>query len=114
MKKIYKFIVALLITLSLVDLTYTAYASTPINPINEVYKEGIYQISQYDNGSYDLKFQFLDKNKNSAIIILDQKADIVYKNVNCNRQCNGGTITNKNIIILITDGEVALSFSKVQ
>lgn len=114
MKKIYKFVIGLIIFLSVSNFTYKVYASTPINPINEVYKEGIYQLNKYDNGSYDLKFQFLDKDSKSAIIVLNQNADIVYKNINCNRLCNAGNITNQNIIIIITEGEVALNFSKTQ
>lgn len=114
MKKIYKFILGLIIVLTICNFTHKVYASTPISPINEVYKEGIYQLNKYDNETYELKFQFLNKDKNSAIIVLDQNADIVYKNVNCNRQCNAGSVNNKNIIIIITDGEVALNFSKIE
>lgn len=114
MKKLYKFIIGLIVFLSVSNITYKVYASSPINPINEVYKEGIYQLNKYDNGSYDLKFQFLDKNSTSAIIVLNENADIVYKNINCNRLCNAGNITNKNIIIIITDGEVKLNFTKNQ
>ena len=52
-------------------------ASTPISPISEVYKEGIYQLNKEDTGSYNLQYQFLNKDKDSAIIILDENDDIV-------------------------------------
>ena len=99
-----------LILISLFISTATVYASTPITPISNVYKEGIYQLNSNNTGSYELQFQFLNSNKDSTIIILDKNADIVYKNINCNRKCNAGTITNKNIIVVITDGEVELNF----
>lgn len=105
--------IASLIIISLTILTAKVYASEPINPINNVYKEGIYKINEANTGAYDLKFQFINSNKDSTIIILDENADIVYKNINCNRRCNAGTITNKNIIIVITEGEVELYFTKV-
>jgi predicted transcriptional regulator len=89
-------------------------ASTPISPISEVYKEGIYQLNKEDTGSYNLQYQFLNKDKDSAIIILDENDDIVYKNINCNRKCNAGVITNKNKIIIISDGEVMLDFTKAK
>lgn len=81
--------------------------------INNTYKEGIYKLDESDKGEYNLQYQFLNKNSASAIIVLDENADIVYKNINCNRKCNAGTITNKNTIILITDGEVELDFTKI-
>lgn len=114
MKNIYKFILGLIIVSTICNFTHKVYASTPISPINQVYKEGIYQLNKYDNGTYELKFQFLNKDKSSSIIVLDQNSDIVYKNINCNRLCNAGNITNQNIIIIITEGEVALNFSKIQ
>lgn len=114
MKKKIIYITSLLI-ISLIFLTAKVYASEPINPINNVYKEGIYQLNKEDRGSYELQFQFLNSNKDAAIIVLDENADIVYKNINCNRKCNAGIITNKNIIVIITPekGEVELNFTKV-
>ena len=83
-----------LIIAALIFTTNNVYANTPINPINSTYKEGIYKIDKSDNGTYNLQYQ--------------------YKNINCNRKCNAGTITNKNTIILITDGEVELDFTKIK
>lgn len=103
-----------LILISLIILTTTVYAAEPINPINNVYKEGIYKLSEGDKGEYDLKFQFINSNKNSSIIVLNENSDIVYKNINCNRRCNAGVITNKNTIVIITDGEVQLYFTKIK
>lgn len=101
------------IILFLIISTSKAYASTPISPIDNVYKEGVYQLDESYKGSYDLKFQFLNSSKNSTIIILDENADITYKNINCNRKCNAGTITSKNTIIVITDGEIELIFTRI-
>lgn len=103
-----------LIIAALIFTTNKVYANTPINPINSTYKEGIYKIDKGDNGTYNLQYQFINKDSNSTIIVLDQSDDIVYKNINCNRKCNAGTITNKNTIILITDGEVELDFTKIK
>ena len=105
--------IASLIIISLIFLTSNVYASEPINPINNIYKEGIYELNKSDIGSYQLQFRFVDPDKDSAIIVLDENADIVYKNINCNRVCNAGVITNKNTIVIITEGEVELSFTKV-
>ncbi len=49
--------------------------------------------------------------EDAMVIILDENYDITYKNVNCNRRCNGGTITNKNTIIVV-GGEIAFYFEK--
>lgn len=106
------YIVALIV-LAMSFTANKAYASIPISTNNNVYKEGIYNIDQSDKGEYQLQYQFLNKDKDSAIIVLDNKADIVYKNINCNRKCNAGIITNNNTIILITDGEVQLDFTKI-
>lgn len=100
-----------LFTMLFITNTY-AYSNATIPPTDSVYKEGIYRLDPNDTGSYNLQFKFLNPEKNSAIIILDENADIVYKNINCNRKCNAGTVTNKNTIILISDGETALYFSK--
>ena len=109
-KRFFILLSSLIIVLNFIILT--AHADVPIHPIDAVYKEGIYKLSPADKNSYALQFQFLNTDKDSAIIVLDQNADIVYKNINCNRKCNAGTITNKNTIVLITDGEVALYFTK--
>ncbi|MBC5628165.1 hypothetical protein H8S20_04575 [Clostridium sp. NSJ-6] len=109
-KRFFILLSSLIIVLNFIILT--AHANVPIQPVDAVYKQGIYQINSSDINSYNLQYQFLNPDKNSAIIVLDQNADIVYKNINCNRKCNAGTITNKNTIVLITDGEVALYFTK--
>ncbi|MDY3360631.1 MAG: hypothetical protein SOY04_09545 [Clostridium celatum] len=109
-KRFFILLSSLIIVLNFI--IFTAHANAPIQPIDATYKEGIYQLSPSDKNSYALQFQFLNPDKDSAIIVLDQNADIVYKNINCNRKCNTGTITNKNTIVLITDGEVALYFTK--
>lgn len=88
-------------------------SSVTINPINNVYKEGIYQIPKNDNNSYNVSYQFLDKSKKSTIIVLDENYDIQYKNINCNRKCNAGIITNKNTLVIIGDSEAAIEFSKI-
>ncbi|WP_195990248.1 hypothetical protein [Clostridium sp. D53t1_180928_C8] len=112
MRKKVIYIVVLIIT-AIIFNTKNVYANTPIAPINNIYEEGIYQLNKSDKGEYNLQYQFLNKDGDSAIIVLDENADIVYKNINCNRKCNAGTITNKNTIILITDGEVQLDFTKI-
>ena len=112
MRKKVIYIVTLIIT-TLIFITNNVYANTPITPINNVYKEGIYELYKHDKGEYNLQYQFLNKGSTSAIIVLDENADILYKNINCDRKCNAGTITNKNTIILITDGEVELDFTKI-
>lgn len=110
-----KFIILLSsIFLCLIIFTVKVNASTPISPISEVYKEGIYQLNKEEIGSYNLQYQFLNKDRNSAIIVLDENDDIVYKNINCNRKCNAGLITNKNKIIIISNGEVMLDFTKAK
>lgn len=105
--------IATLIIIVLIFTTNNVYANAPITPINNAYKEGIYKLDKNDKEEYNLQYQFLKKDSNSAIIVLDENADIVYKNINCNRKCNAGTITSKNTIILITDGEVELDFTKI-
>lgn len=112
MRKKVIYIATLIITV-LIFTTNNVYANTPITPINNAYKEGIYKLDKNDKEEYNLQYQFLKKDSNSAIIVLDENADIVYKNINCNRKCNAGTITSKNTIILITDGEVELDFTKI-
>ena len=112
MRKKVIYIATLIITV-LIFATNNVYANTPITPINNAYKEGIYKLDKSDKGEYNLQYQFLNKDSDSAIIVLDQNADIVYKNISCNRKCNAGTITNKNTIILITDGELELNFTKI-
>ena len=106
--------IAILVIIVLITTTNNVYANTPINPINNVYKEGIYKLNKNDTGEYQLQFQFLNKDIDSAIIVLDENADILYKNINCNRKCNAGIITNKDTIVIITDGEVELSFTKIK
>ncbi|MBD7914636.1 hypothetical protein H9660_05710 [Clostridium sp. Sa3CUN1] len=105
--------IAILVIIVLIATTDNVYANTPINPINNVYKEGIYKLNKNDTGEYQLQFQFINKDIDSAIIVLDENADILYKNINCNRKCNAGIITNKDTIVIITDGEVELSFTKI-
>ena len=105
--------IAALIIAVIIFTTNNVYANTPIEPINKVYKEGIYNLDKNYKGEYNLQYKFVNKNSDSAIIVLDENANIVYKNINCNRKCNAGTITNKNTIILITDGEVELDFTKI-
>ncbi|MGG7177377.1 hypothetical protein ACQPU1_07300 [Clostridium paraputrificum] len=58
-------------------------------------------------------YEFVDKNKKAAIIVLDAEFNITYKNINCNRRCNAGTITNKDTIVIIGDDEAALFFTKI-
>lgn len=113
MKKKVIYIAALIIT-AIIFTVHNVYANTPITPISNVYKEGIYKLDKNDKGEYNLQYKFINKDRNSAIIVLDENGDIVYKNINCNRKCNAGTITNKNTIILITDGEVELDFTKIK
>ncbi|WP_394857273.1 hypothetical protein [Clostridium paraputrificum] len=86
-------------------------ADEEIYPINNTYKPGIYILNKNDKNSYNLTYEFVNKGQKSAIIILDENYDITYKNVNCNRRCNGGTITNKNTIIVV-GGEIAFYFEK--
>ncbi|WP_195987572.1 hypothetical protein [Clostridium sp. D53t1_180928_C8] len=112
MRKKLTYIAILTITV-LIFATNNVYANTPISPIDTVYKEGIYKLDKSDKGTYNLQYRFLNSDSDSAIIVLDNNAGILYKNINCNRKCNAGTITNKDTIILITEGEVALYFTKV-
>ena len=109
-KRFFILLSSLIIVLNFIILT--AHANVPIQPVDSVYKEGIYKLSPADKNSYSLQYQFLNPDKDSAIIVLDQNADIVYKNINCNRKCNAGTVTSEDTIVLITDGEVALYFTK--
>ncbi|MEN8079398.1 hypothetical protein ABFP60_20810 [Clostridioides difficile] len=113
MRKKAMYIIGLIIAI-IIFTTRNVYAITPITPINNIYKEGIYTLDENDIGEYNLQYEFLKKDSESAIIILDKNEDIVYKNINCNRKCNAGTITNKNTIILITEGEVELEFTKIK
>lgn len=113
MRKKVMYIIGLIIAI-IIFTTSNVYATTPITSINNIYKEGIYKLDKNDIGEYNLQYEFLNKDRESAIIILDKNEDIVYKNINCNRKCNAGTITNKNTIILITDGEVELEFTKIK
>lgn len=53
------------------------------------------------------------KNVQSTIIVLDENYDIVYKNINCNRRYNAGTITNKSTIIIVGSDEVSFYFTKL-
>ncbi len=64
-------------------------ADEEIYPINNTYKPGIYILNKNDKNSYNLTYEFVNKGQKSAIIILDENYDITYKNVNCNRRCNG-------------------------
>ena len=80
-------------------------ADEEIYPINNTYKPGIYILNKNDKNSYNLTYEFVNKGQKSAIIILDENYDITYKNV------NGGTITNKNTIIVV-GGEIAFYFEK--
>lgn len=103
--------------LSLILLCFTllstkANADEIIEPINNTYKPGIYMINKSDIGKYNLQYEFLNRDKKSAIIVLDEKYDVLYKNINCARKCNAGTITNKNTIIVVGD-EIAFYFSKI-
>ena len=113
MRKKAIYIAALIIVVIIFTTNNNVYANTPIEPIDKVYKEGIYRLDKSYKGEYNLQYKFLNKDSDSTIIVLDENADIVYKNINCNRKCNAGTITNKNTIILITDGEVELDFTKI-
>lgn len=105
--------IATLIVIALIFTTNNVYANIPINPINKIYKQGIYKLNKYDNGEYKLQYEFINKDSNSAIIILDNNENILYKNINCDKKCNAGPITNNDTIILITDGEIALDFTKI-
>ena len=106
-----------LILLSVLMLFFTfsaskASATDKIAPIDKVYTSGIYQLNTNPNENYNLMYHFLDENKQSAIIVLDGNYDITYKNINCHRKCNAGTITSKNTIIIVGESEVALYFEK--
>ena len=101
------------IMLCLLILTSNAYANEVIPPVNEVYKSGIYELDKNDTGSYNVMYEFVDKDKKAAIIVLDSEFNITYKNINCNRRCNAGTITNKDTIVIVGDDEAALFFTKV-
>lgn len=103
--------------LSLILLCFTllstkANADEILEPINNTYKSGIYILNKSDMGKYNLQYQFVNKDKMSAIIVLDENYDITYKNINCNRRCNGGTITNKNTIIVVGD-DVSFYFNRI-
>lgn len=89
-----------------------AKADEIIKPVNKTYNPGIYILDKSDKDSYNLMYEFQGKNEKSAIIILDGNYDIVYKNINCNRRCNAGTITNKSTIIIV-GGEVDFYFTKL-
>lgn len=93
--------------------TSKAYANEFIEPSNQIYKAGIYQLNPKDRYKYNLMYQFTDENKKSAIIILDDDYDISYKNVNCHRKCNAGIVTNKNTIVIVGDSEVVFYFTKL-
>ncbi|PWL51427.1 MAG: hypothetical protein DBY38_14410 [Clostridium cadaveris] len=110
-KRIFTFICSLMLFFSI--FISTAYATEFIQPSNQIYKAGIYQLNQNDKYTYNLMYQFTEKDKKSAIIVLDDNYDIVYKNVNCHRKCNAGTITNKNTIVVVGDSEVGLYFTKL-
>lgn len=111
-KKVLVFISLLIICCTL--FTSKAYAYTTISPVNNVYKEGIYRLDDIYKDKYNLMYQFNDKSKQSTIIILDEDFDTKYKNINCQRKCNAGTITNKDTIIIVGESEVSLYFDKVQ
>lgn len=101
------------IILCLTILMPKAYADEIIYPFNNSYKSGIYKLEKNDNGKYNLMYEFSGKNVQSTIIVLDENYDIVYKNINCNRRCNAGTMTNKNTIIIVGSDEVSFYFTKL-
>ena len=105
-------IFASIILLCFTMLTTKSNADEILQPVNDVYKPGIYVLDPKDNGEYNLTYEFIKKNEKSAIIVLDENLDISYKNINCNRRCNAGTITNKSTIIII-GGDISLYFSKL-
>lgn len=98
----------IIITLSII--TNKVY-SEPIRPINNIYKEGIYNIDNNDKDNYELHFKFVNTNEKSTLIILDENDDVLYKSIVCDQDCNAGVINNKNTIIVI-GGEIKLDFKK--
>ncbi|SCJ99812.1 Uncharacterised protein [uncultured Clostridium sp.] len=114
MKNMKKRILILLtaMVISLTALMSNVYASIPINAVDNIYKEGIYRLNDYDDHSYNFEFRFVTPNKKCSIIILDENNDTIYKSGECLENCNAGIITNKNTIIVITNGEVAFYFKK--
>ena len=99
------------ILLCLAISNFKVKADEEIYPINNTYKPGIYSLNKNDKNSYNLAYEFVDRGKKSNIIILDDNYDIIYDNNNCDGICNGGTITNKNTIIVV-GGEIAFYFEK--
>lgn len=100
-----------LIILCFLLITSKVNADEFIKPVDNTYKPGIYVLEQSSKSSYNLMYRFLKQNEKSAIIVLDNDYDIVYKNVNCNRKCNAGIIDGSNTIIIIGN-EAALYFTK--
>lgn len=49
--------IATILVICLTAITNNVYANTPIDPINNVYKEGIYNLNKDDNGEYQLLFK---------------------------------------------------------
>lgn len=99
------------ILLCLTILNSQVKADEEIYPINNTYKPGIYSLNKNDKNSYELTYEFIGKEKKSSIIILDENYDVLYDNNSCDKICNGGTITNKNTIIVV-GGEIAFYFEK--
>lgn len=109
-KKVLTFLSLILLCFTL--LSTKANADEIIETINNTYKPGIYILNKSDMGKYNLQYQFVKNGEKSAIIVLDENYDILYKNINCSRRCNAGTITNKNTIIVVGD-EVSFYFNKI-
>lgn len=112
-----KFMVLLILIIfstTILASTVSASAMSTIYPNNEIYKEGIYKLDKNDKDSYNLQYTFPPPNVSCTIIVLDSNNDTTYKNSKCQGKCDAGIITNQNTIIIITQGEVALFFNKVE
>ncbi|MEQ3339251.1 hypothetical protein [Clostridium butyricum] len=112
MRKRFFILSTLLIVFTLL-FTSKSYAATPLYPIDSIYTEGIYKIPKTDSDSYNLQYRLVNNNKSCTIIILDEHNNTIFKSSECRNQCDAGIISNKNTLIIITEGQVSLYFNKV-
>ena len=105
MRKRFFIFLSLLIAFTILLPSYS-YASTQLTPINSIYKEGIYKISVKDSNSYNLQYRLVTPNQECTIFLLDENDNIIFRNSKCHKQCEVGMITNKNTLLIITEGEV--------
>ena len=112
MKKIICLIILIISLFS--TQTGSSTLAIPISPITDVYKEGIYQLDKGYTGEYNLECMCLKPQENSSLIILDEHAYTLYKNADKIGKFNAGIVTNEDTIILVTDSEAELIFTKIK